>query len=480
MASSCCCRRVGNHRIGAILRILSLLTVLTVTVRADDAAPAFFRGLNLNGPPITIDDHPWEGSDAKWYVCKDKAFENQNVPLVPETNSERARMIRSSRWGGNRIELTDIPGGVFTVYLYVWEDNDPETYSIAVNGQTVVARYNSGQGGHWEKLGPWYTSPKDGKIVLTSQGGAANFSGIELWRGRFDGVTAPISEEDLAFFEKRIRPVLVQKCYECHSAEAKELQGDLLVDSRATIRRGGANGAAVVPGDLEKSLLIQAVRYTKPEMQMPPDGKLSDSEIADLERWVKIGAPDPRSMSTKHLGKQIDVAAARQFWSLRPIALPPIPAVQNAAWPRTDIDRFILAKQEEQGLHPAAGADKRTLIRRATFDLIGLPPTPEEVADFIADDSRDAFAHVIDRLLASPRYGERWGRHWLDVARYADTAGDNSDYPIPQMHRYRDWVIDAFNRDLPYDEFVRDQLAGDLRGGNTDEERTQRIIATGY
>lgn len=475
MASNYCCRPVVET-LGGCLIIL----MFAASAYAADPAPAFFRGLNLNGPAVTIDGNLWEGSDSKHYVCKDNAFENQKVTLVPATEPDRAKMLRSSRWGGNRVELTDIPEGTLTLFLYVWEDNDPETYSIAVNGQQVEARYNSGTAGHWERLGPWYTAAKDGKIVLTSQGGAANFSGLEIWRGRHDGIAAPLSDEDLAFFEKRIRPLLAQKCYECHSAESKELQGELLVDSRATIRRGGTMGPAVVPGDVEKSLLIQAVRFENADLQMPPDKKLSDEEIADLTRWVKIGAPDPRSTATKHLGKQIDVAVARQFWSLKPITSPAVPPVKDAAWPRGDIDRFILAKLEEQGLHPATDADRRTLIRRATFDLTGLPPTPEEITAFLADKSDDAFAKVVTRLLDSPRYGERWGRHWLDVVRYADTAGDNSDYPIPQMHRYRDWVIDAFNRDLPYDEFVRDQLAGDLRGGKSEEERIQRIIATGY
>ena len=475
MASNYCCRPVVKTFGGCLI-----ILMFAASACAADPAPAFFRGLNLNGPAVTIDGNPWEGSDSKHYVCKDNAFENQKVTLVPATDPDRAKMLRSSRWGGNRVELTDIPEGTFTLFLYVWEDNDPETYSIAVNGQQVEARYNSGTAGHWERLGPWYTAAKDGKIVLTSQGGAANFSGLEIWRGRHDGIAAPLSDEDLAFFEKRIRPLLAQKCYECHSAESKELQGELLVDSRATIRRGGTMGPAVVPGDVEKSLLIQAVRFENADLQMPPDKKLSDEEIADLQRWVKIGAPDPRSTATKHLGKQIDVAVARQFWSLKPITSPAVPPVKDAAWPRGDIDRFILAKLEEQGLHPAADADKRTLIRRATFDLTGLPPTPEEITAFLADKSDDAFAKVVTRLLDSPRYGERWGRHWLDVVRYADTAGDNSDYPIPQMHRYRDWVIDAFNRDLPFDEFVRDQLAGDLRGGKSEEERIQRIIATGY
>jgi Protein of unknown function (DUF1549)/Planctomycete cytochrome C len=258
------------------------------------------------------------------------------------------------------------------------------------------------------------------------------------------------------------------------------VHGELLVDSRATLRRGGLNGPAVLPGDIEHSLLVEAVRYENDELQMPPDEKLSDEEIADLERWVNMGAPDPRSIVTKHLGKQIDIAAAREFWSLKPITNPTVPSVQQTDWPRTDVDRFVLAKMEEHGLTPAADTAKRVLLRRATFDLIGLPPTAEEIDAFLADESADAFAHVVDRLLGSPRYGERWGRHWLDVVRYADTAGDNSDFPIPQIHRYRNWVIDAFNRDQPYDEFVRDQLAGDLRGGVNEQQRIERLIATGY
>ncbi len=472
---SCCLRVVGSS-----LWLLISTLCLPTAVCAEET-PEFFRGLNLNGPSVVIDGNIWDGADSKSYACSDKAFENQNVPLVPTTDAERAKMIRSSRWGGNRVELSNIPPGVYTLFLYVWEDNDAETFSIAVNGRTVQDRYNSGKTGHWEKLGPWpATIRNDQNLVLTSKGGTANFSGVELWKGNYDGLGGPIRDEDLAFFEQRIRPLLANKCYECHSAESKELQGSLLVDSRTTLRRGGAKGPAVVAGDPDHSLLIEAVRYKNDDMLMPPDGKLSDAEIADLEHWVKLGAPDPRSTATKHLGKQIDLAAAREFWSLRPISSPPIPVVKLANWPLTEIDHFILAKQEIQELTPARDADKRALIRRATYDLIGLPPTPDEVNAMLADDSAIAFSRVVERLLASPRYGERWGRHWLDVVRYADTAGDNSDYPIPQIHRYRDWVIDAFNEDQPYDEFVRDQIAGDLRGGTTDEQRNERIIATGY
>jgi Protein of unknown function (DUF1553)/Protein of unknown function (DUF1549)/Planctomycete cytochrome C len=442
--------------------------------------PIFFRGLNLNGPPVVIDGNAWDGHDSELYTCNDRPFEKQNVALTPATDPARAAMIRSSFYGGNRVELTNIPAGKYTVFLYVWEDNNSENFFISVNGSRVL-NHNSGATGHWDKLGPWPVKvKKDGKIIFTSLGGAANFSGIEVWLGNYDGLGKPISDEELAFFEQRIRPLLINKCYECHSAESTDLQGDLLVDSRATLRRGGAKGPAVVPGDVDHSLLVEAVRYENDEMQMPPDQKLSDQEISDLEHWIKIGAPDPRSTASKHLGKQIDIEAARQFWSLKPISNPTIPTVKHTAWPTSDMDRFVLAKMEERGFAPADDADKRTLIRRASYDLIGLPPTIEDVNAFLDDDSAEAFANVVDRLLSSPRYGERWGRHWLDVVRYADTAGDNSDYPIPQIHRYRDWVIGAFNRDLPYDEFVRDQLAGDLRGGDTEEQRIERLIATGY
>ncbi len=231
----------GCFRLVARTLICCLASVgFVLSAQAADPAPTFYRGMNLNGPAVTIDGNAWEGRESKQFVCKDIPFENQNVTLVPTTDAERAKMIRSSRYGGNRVELTEIPSGVYTMFLYVWEDNNAETFSVAINGQQVEARYNSGTTGHWERLGPWYTTSRDGKIVLTSAGGTANFSGIELWRGQYDGISSTISDEDLAFFEKRIRPLLVQKCYECHSAESKELQGELLVDSRVTF------GAAVV------------------------------------------------------------------------------------------------------------------------------------------------------------------------------------------------------------------------------------------
>jgi len=467
-----------SGRCTALLLAL-LLPAQAIDVMAAETAPTFLRGLNLNGPAVTIDGHLWEGKDSKSYISKDKAFEAQAVELVPPTDPERAKMIRSSRWGGNRVELTGIPQGRCTVLLYVWEDNSPEQYSVAINGREVERQYRSGPQGKWDRLGPWFVDVTDGTIALTSQGGAANFSGIEIWHGEYDGRVA-IPEEQLAFFESRIRPLLIAKCYACHSQDSDEVQGRLLVDSAPTLLRGGESGPAVVPGSPDRSLLLEAVRYSNTALQMPPDGKLTAAEIRDLEEWVRIGAPDPRHSATKIPRRTIDVEKARDFWSFQPVTDPVPPVVREAAWPKNDVDRFVLAALERQGLKPVRMADRRTLIRRATYDLTGLPPAPQDIDAFIADDSSQAFARVVDRLLDSQQYGERWGRHWMDLVRYADTAGENSDYPIPQAYLYRNYIINAFHHDKPYDKFIREQISGDLLPASTDEERNEQIIATGY
>ncbi len=267
----------------------------------------------------------------------------------------------------------------------------------------------------------------------------------------------------LQFFESRVRPVLADHCYKCHSQHAEKVKGGLLLDSRAGLLKGGDTGPAIVPGDPVQSLLVKAIRYTDPDLQMPPKGgKLPENVIADLITWIQMGAPDPRSApSTSFAAKD----SAKTHWAWQPLTKPAVPQVQDTAWPKTPIDNFILAKLEEKHLKPNPPADKRTLIRRATFDLIGLPPTPEEVDDFLHDDSPDAFAKVVDRLLASPHYGERWGRHWLDVARYSDTKGqirrqiEDPNYPFAWT--YRDYVIRSFNEDKPFNVFIIEQLAAD-------------------
>lgn len=290
------------------------------------------------------------------------------------------------------------------------------------------------------------------------------------------------TREQIEFFEKKVRPVLANNCFGCHSAQSQKLRGGLRLDSRESMLSGGTSGIpAITPGDPEKSQLIKAIRYTDSKLQMPPGEKLSNQEIADLESWIKQGAPMSGSAVAAAPAKPAyDFTAAKTFWSFQPLRLSTPPPVRNRAWIRNPVDQFVLAKLEEKRLSPVADADKRTLIRRATFDLTGLPPTPAEIDAFLADRSADAFAKVVDRLLASPQYGERWGRHWLDVVRYADTAGDNSDFPVPAAFRYRNYVIKAFNEDKPYDEFAREQIAGDLLPAKTQAEKNEKIVATGY
>ena len=291
----------------------------------------------------------------------------------------------------------------------------------------------------------------------------------------------PISPAGKDFFENKIRPILVNNCYKCHSSKTEKLKGNLSVEFRESLLKGGENGPAIIPGDPDKSLLIKAVRYTDADLQMPPhDKKLPDTQIASLEEWVKMGAPDPRTsgagMTAQNWGKN-----RRQHWAFQPIKKVTIPDVSPTNWVANPIDAFVLAKLQENGLKPNPPADKRTLIRRATYDLTGLPPTPEEVETFVKDNSSDAFAKVVDRLLASLQYGERWGRIWLDTARYADTKGDvnnNQDVPIfPYAWTYRDYVIKSFNDDKPFNRFVVEQIAADKLPAGTD---SSKLAALGF
>ena len=270
--------------------------------------------------------------------------------------------------------------------------------------------------------------------------------------------------EELEFFEKSIRPVLAEKCYACHSAETMAL-GELRLDSREAIRRGGTRGPAVSPGDPANSVLLRAVSYADLDLKMPPAGKLSEDEIAAFRRWVEIGAPDPRDDAAEApaVSSGVDWAAARQFWSFRPVRSPEPPQPsRHAEQATTPVDAFLLARLEQAGLEPAPFADKRTLIRRLSYNLTGLPPTPEQIDEFLADAAPDAYERLVERLLASPHYGERWARHWLDLMRYAETNGHEFDNDKLDAWRYRDYVIHAFNQDLPYDRFVKEHIAGDL------------------
>jgi hypothetical protein len=296
-----------------------------------------------------------------------------------------------------------------------------------------------------------------------------------------NAVLSGASPGDAEFFENRIRPLLAEKCYACHTASK---MGGLQMTSRERLVRGGSSGPAIRPGNASGSILIQAVSHTHDRLKMPPSGKLADEQIADLTAWVEAGAVWPDTNDDALLDPKVESSQyaitpqQRSFWSFQPVRKPQPPAVKNAAWARTPIDHFILAKLEAKDLAPVARAGKRSLIRRATFDLTGLPPSPKEVADFASDDSPEAFAKVIDRLLESPRYGERWGRYWLDLARYSDgQVGVSEDTPYPNAFRYRDWVIQALNEDLPYDQFVRAQIAADLLPAT---EREKHLAALGF
>ena len=280
-------------------------------------------------------------------------------------------------------------------------------------------------------------------------------------------------EDPAEFFEMRVRPVLAQQCFACHSASA---MGGLEMKSREALLKGGDSGPSVVPGHPEQSLLIQAVRQTHDRLKMPPESKLAEEQIENLVTWIRAGAvwPDdsPSASAARKAGRYVIRPEQRSFWSFQPPGPVEIPAVKKQAWVRSPLDHFVLSRLEDQGLDPIEPADRRTLLRRAYFDLIGLPPTPGEVSAFLDDKSSDAFERVVDRLLSSPRYGERWGRFWLDLARYSDDKlNSTEDEPYLNAFRYRNWVIDAFNQDLPYDQFVKAQLAGDLLQGRGEKLR---------
>ncbi len=302
----------------------------------------------------------------------------------------------------------------------------------------------------------------------------------------FAGAAAVSDLAQLDFFEKKIRPVLSKECYECHSADAKKLKGGLQLDTADGLLKGGDSGPAIVRGKPEKSLLLTTMRHEDkdPDMAMPPKkDKLPDAVLADFAQWIKMGAPDPRDgKASRKLAWDADTA--KKHWAFQKISNPPVPQVADTKhFIQNPIDSFVLAKLTEKKLAPAAKADKQTLIRRVTYDLIGLPPTPEEVEAFLADHSDNAFEKVVDRLLASPRYGERWARHWLDIARYADTSGDRQNgkraIPLyPHAWTFRDYVIDAFNKDLPYDQFIVEQIAADKLPESKTEK--SKLAALGF
>jgi Protein of unknown function (DUF1553)/Protein of unknown function (DUF1549)/Planctomycete cytochrome C len=288
---------------------------------------------------------------------------------------------------------------------------------------------------------------------------------------------------DDAFFEAKIRPVLASKCYACHSSSLPSPMGGLALDTKAGFLKGGARGPVIVAGKPDQSRLLQAMRYADPHLQMPPTGKLPDAVLADFESWIAAGAPDPRSddgtaAQARAPLKGMSIEEGRKWWAFQPVAETPAPAVKHSTWPATKTDFFVLAKLEEKGIEPSPAADPHTLVERVYVDLVGYKPSYSEVQAFVSDKSPDAYKNLVERLLASPHYGERWGRHWMDVARFGEdnptTEATNPPYPF--AWRYRDWIIEAINKDVPYDRFVKLQLAADLMPGTKRED----LRALGY
>ncbi len=315
---------------------------------------------------------------------------------------------------------------------------------------------------------------------------------ILILAGTFTGPIAS-GDEAIDFFEERIRPVLIEKCYSCHSIMSETAEAGLLVDSRAGLLNGGDSGPAIVIGDAETSLIMDALQHQT--LQMPPDQRLSNEIIQDFAKWIDQGMADPRVLDTSETnpignsspskGLSVDPVESQTHWAFQVLQRPPVPEFSvgdtMAESIRNPIDAFVVAQLQKQDWLPATIADKPTLIRRATFDLTGLPPTSEEVSDFLNDSTPDAYSRVIDRLLASPRYGQRWGRHWLDLVRYADSNGADENHSMPVAWRYRDWVVGAINKDRPYDDFLVEQLAGDLLVNDQCSEKRIRelLVATG-
>tara|TARA_R110002096_G_scaffold217936_5_gene406047 strand:+ start:1026 stop:3383 length:2358 start_codon:yes stop_codon:yes gene_type:complete len=294
-------------------------------------------------------------------------------------------------------------------------------------------------------------------------------------------VGAASARDEIAFFENEVRPVLVKYCYECHSMESEKLRGELYLDSQPGWQRGGDTGPAIVPGNPDESLVIEAVRYEIDDIAMPPKQKLPQAAIDVLIAWVAMGAPDSRTVEAAPVAPKIDIEEGRKFWSFQPIQQPELPAVKDRSWPRNEIDHFILSRLEEKGLTPASDAVEFTMLRRLSVDLSGLPHNPtnkpgDKPWEMIGID----VSETVDRLLADNHFGERWARHWLDLARYADSSGGGASKLFPDAWQYRDHIIRSFNDDVPFDEIVRRQIAGDLITTETIDERFENLVATGF
>ncbi|MBB5039479.1 PSD1 and planctomycete cytochrome C domain-containing protein [Prosthecobacter dejongeii] len=313
--------------------------------------------------------------------------------------------------------------------------------------------------------------------IVVFASGVPHLSAVEATHGE-------ISADKLHFFESKIRPVLVEQCYKCHSTESEKVKGGLRLDTReATIQGGESGHPGITPGNLVESSLYEAITWANDDMQMPPKNKLPEDVIANFKKWIEMGAPDPRESKVgDNAGakREINMTEGRKHWAFQPPIKTQLPKLKTEGWAVSDVDRWILAGLEKGGLKPMPPADRQTLIRRISYDLTGLPPTPEEVDAYVKDRSPSATERIVDQYLESPRFGERWARHWLDVVRYAESSGKEVNLLYPHAWRYRDYVIDAFNRDKPYDQFLKEQIAGDLMRYENKRDQAEKIVATGF
>ena len=364
--------------------------------------------------------------------------------------------------------FTNIPKGTYQVFLYVWEDNDSETFRVRLDDREVLHDFASGGAGSWKRLGPWRVSSDSGAIKLTTRGGAANLSGVEIWKGSAavpdpasgtpDPVAlAPRDPVAVKAFDEKVAPILARNCLECHGGSIRK--GGLNLATEGAARAGGDSGDPIEPGKPRGEPALGADRIGRDAEGPAETDRCGEGghQALDRRRQRRGGRPRSTRSSRPPIAAPVTIGG-RCSRSNGPLS----PRSRPTSWPRNDIDRFVLAKLESKGLAPSAEADRRTLIRRLSFDLIGLPPEPEEVERFVEDKDPSAYEKLVDRLLDSPHYGERWARHWLDVVRFGESQGYERNRIRENAWRYRDWVIDSFNRDRPYDEFMRLQIAGDV------------------
>lgn len=449
---------------------VALLACLSGRIQGDEKSE-FVRGINFNGPPVTIDGRLWDGENGKLKLSR---FENQEVPLIPETDADRSRMLRSSIWssdGKNKVTIDGLPDGKLTLFLYVWEDNNSETYTVRLQGKVQIERFQSGSAGEWKRLGPWHCESTSGSILLESEGGHSNWSGIEIWKGNLSihpEASTPKPEPpptiEQLFFDEKVGPILARNCLDCHNRNLQE--GELDISSRDSM------AAQLIGESFSETPIGDAIESHR----MPKDRPaLASSDIEVLRDWFSRGKAWGRK-PIEPIYETNDHRAGYDWWAFQPLSSPPIPQVDSASWPHNEIDHFVLKSLEDSSLAPAPAADPRILIRRISYDLTGLPPDPELVEKYLADPNEAAYSEIIQSLLASPAFGEQWGRHWLDVIRFGETQGFERNFIRPNAWRFRDWVVEAYNTDMPYDRFVRLQIAGDV----FEPDSLSALIATGY